>query len=99
MIVVKGELQLKPEAREAALAAIRTAVEATRAEPGCAAYVYAIDIDDEHRVHVFEEWVDEDALGTHMAAPYIAELLTVMGGAVTGASLTRYDATGSRPLM
>jgi quinol monooxygenase YgiN len=99
MIVVKGELRVQPEDQEALAPALVTLIEATRAEPGCGAYLYMRDLDDPAVVHVFEQWDDEDALTAHMGAPHMAEFLASAAGVVRDATFTRYDATGSSKLF
>lgn len=99
MVVIKGEVRMKPDGRETALAHLPALLAATRAEPGCGAYLFLPDPDDPHLVHVFEEWADDAALEAHMGSAHIAEFMTATAGAVEGASFTRYDVTGSRPLM
>jgi len=99
MIVVKGEIRVKADGKDDALAALGPAIETTRAEAGNAAYVYARDIADPNLIHVFEEWADEDALNAHMVAPHVAELMGAVAGVMESASFTRYDATGSRSLF
>jgi len=99
MVVIKGEVRLKAESRDAAVGALPALLAATRAEPGCGAYLFLPDLDDPNLVHVFEEWADEAALEAHMGSAHIAEFMAATAGAVEGATFTRYDVTGSRPLM
>ena len=46
---------------------------ASRAEPGCLRYSYAVDVLDEGLVHVVEAWADRDALAAHFQTPHMAE--------------------------
>jgi quinol monooxygenase YgiN len=90
-VVIAGTVAVRPERREEAIRAARAMVEATRAEPGCSAYRFSIDLVDPNTVHIFEEWESEDALARHFATPHMARfqevLPTVLAGAVT---LRRY---------
>ena len=99
MIVVKGEVKVKPDRRDEALGALDALIEATRAETGCGAYVFARDVGDTDVVHVFEQWADDEALEAHMGAPHLAEFMSAAAGAIESASFTRYDVSGSRSLL
>ena len=46
---------------------------ASRAEDGCLAYSYAVDVLDPGLIRVFEAWRDEAALKAHFATPHMAE--------------------------
>ena len=56
LIVVSGEIKIRPEAREAALATAREMAAATQAEDGCLSYMFYLSVTDENTVRVFEEW-------------------------------------------
>jgi quinol monooxygenase YgiN len=45
----------------------------SRAEDGCIAYSYAVDVEDAGLIRVFEEWRDEAALQAHFKAAHLAE--------------------------
>lgn len=99
MIVVAGTARVRPEQREAARAAARRAAEATRAEPGNRAYRFAFDVDDDNLVHLFEEWESAEALEEHLAAPHLAEFMTVLADALEGEpTILRYEVSGAAPL-
>lgn len=72
MIILAGSIRIGAGQRAAALAPIRTMVEATRAEPGCLAYSFAFDVLDDHLVRIFEVFRDEAALAEHRASPHMA---------------------------
>lgn len=99
MIVVKGEVRVKPDRQDEVIGALHGLIESTRAEEGCAVYVFARDVADPNLVHVFEQWAGEEALNAHMAAPHLAEFMTAAAGAVESASFTRYDVSGTRSLL
>ncbi|MEZ5939721.1 MAG: putative quinol monooxygenase, partial [Hyphomonadaceae bacterium] len=50
---------------EQALSAMLAMVAASRAEPGCLAYAYALDVIDPHLVRVLERWDSREALEAH----------------------------------
>lgn len=100
MIIVAGYLTIAPDQREAALAAVRPAVELTRAEAGNLDYSFSFDGNDENRLNVFERWESEEAMNTHMATAHLAEMMTNIGPCIGGdVSLTRYDVAGSSKLF
>ena len=71
MIALAGTVRIQPGMRENALAHIRTMVAASRAEPGCIAYSFAFDVDDENLVHIFEVFADTDAREYHRHSPHM----------------------------
>lgn len=78
MILVTGQLQVRPGTRERFLALSRPAMEAARAHPACRDFVVAPDPLEPDRVNVCEVW---DATGPLLAfraagpSPELAELI------------------------
>ncbi len=72
MIVVMGTFRIPPENIEAARPVMTATVETTRAEDGCIAYAYAVDLFDPGLIHVAERWRDKPALVAHSKAPHLA---------------------------
>lgn len=72
VIVLAGSFRIAPEHRAEALAAAEAMIAATRAEPGCIAYSFAVDLLDDHLIRVFEVFEDADALAAHRASPHMA---------------------------
>lgn len=62
MIIVSGKIYVKPERREAFLAASLEAVAQARRTPGCLDFVVAADPLEAGRVNVYESWHSEAAL-------------------------------------
>ncbi len=92
MIIVTGEVRFG----EGEIARLRGVFEkniaATRAEPGCARYAYAVDVVDPNLLHVAEQWSDEEAINDHMAAPHMAELMGALGTArIEAMSINAYE--------
>jgi len=71
MIVLAGTIRIAPGKREAALPHIRAIVAASRAEPGCLAYSFAFDVNDDHLVHIFECFADHTAREAHRTMPHM----------------------------
>ena len=99
MLVIAGTARVRPDRRAQALDALRTMTAASRQEPGCRAYRFAFDVDDAELVHVFEEWVDADALTAHFATPHMAAFQTAIAGALAAPpELRRYVVASAGPL-
>ena len=65
-IVISGEIDLDPSAREKALLDAQPLIEAALAEKGCVHYAWSADPVLAGRVHVFEEWDTEEDLAVHL---------------------------------
>ena len=96
MIIVKGEVRFG-DGEIARLQPVFAAnIAATRAEPGCGAYSYAVDVLDPNLLHVAEEWSSEEAIDLHMQSPHMAALFAALGSARIES--TRIDAYQSHYL-
>jgi quinol monooxygenase YgiN len=73
MLIVAGTIEVDPEHRDAMFDAVAPMVAATRAEPGCRAYVFSPDVDDPALVHLYELWDDQAALDAHFASDHMAD--------------------------
>lgn len=71
MLIVMGTVRIPPANIETARPVMTTTVEATRAEDGCIAYAYAVDLLDPGLIHVAERWRDKAALAAHFKAPHM----------------------------
>ncbi|MBA4227213.1 MAG: antibiotic biosynthesis monooxygenase [Hyphomonas sp.] len=72
MIIVEGYVRFAdagdfPCIRDAAFAQMS----ASRAEPGCLAYTYALDVADPCLMRVLERWESWQALEDHFARPHM----------------------------
>ena len=93
MIIVAGEVRFADGEIDRLRAAMEKNIAATRAEPGCARYVYAVDLSDPNHLIISEEWSDEDAVDAHSQSQHIAEFMAVFGAAkVESAAIHAYDA-------
>lgn len=72
MIVVEGTVRIPPENLEAARPVMEQMIRASRAEPGCIDYAYAIDVLDPGLVRVIERWESRAALQAHFAEAHMA---------------------------
>lgn len=71
MIVVMGTVRIPAENIEAARPVMTRTLEATRAEDGCIAYAYAVDLLDPGLIHIAERWRDKAALVAHSKAAHM----------------------------
>jgi quinol monooxygenase YgiN len=62
MLIVSGRLYVRPERRDAFLAASSEAVKQARRTAGCLDFVVAADPLEPDRVNVYEQWASEVAL-------------------------------------
>ena len=74
MIIVKGEVKFGTGEIARLKGAFEAMIRATRAEAGCGAYAYAVDLLDPDLLLVAEEWASEAALDEHMQSPHMAKL-------------------------
>lgn len=69
MILVIGDLTVRADAMDDALALSREHVARSRTEPGCISHDVHVHVDDANRLVFVERWVDRAALDTHFAVP------------------------------
>lgn len=81
-VVVVASFTAKPESVDAVRAACENAIAVVHDEPGCD--LYSLHQTDNTFVFI-EQWADQDALNTHMAAPSLATLLGAIGEHLDGA--------------
>ncbi len=81
MIIVQGHARFAPGTAAAHLEAMRTMLNATRAEDGCLLYAFAFDLIDPDLLHITERWSDARALAAHGTSPHMAEFRKVMAAA------------------
>ncbi len=73
MIVVQVEIVVEPGSASKVVDAVKKMETATRQEPGCLKYAFAVDITDPGMVRVIERWESPDAIKAHLASPHMAE--------------------------
>ena len=79
MIVVTGVVEIDAEHVWPATTAAGKMVKATQKEEGCLTYSFYVDITDQHKFRIYEEWVSEEALAAHMKTPHMAEFQKALG--------------------
>lgn len=84
MVTVAGSIPVKPECREAAVAACAVMAAATKPEAGCLMYDFYCDLADPCRLFVFEEWESRAALDVHTATPHMAAFVAAIGACLSG---------------
>ena len=93
MIVIEGSVRIPPENLEAARPVMEQMIRASRAEPGCIDYAYAVDVLDPSLIRVTERWESRAALTAHFAAAHMAtwrSFFPQLG--ITDRSLRLYEA-------
>jgi quinol monooxygenase YgiN len=78
-VVVTALVKIRPEAREEALDALRTGIEATHAEAGNIAYALHEELDQPGHFVIVEKWADREALQAHGEEPHLKAMFAVVG--------------------
>ncbi len=98
MVIVGGTFEFEPDQREAFLAGQHEMMRNSRSEPGCLEYTFSADPLEPGRVLLFERWVDQESLDTHLAGLRNAPPSPGVGVVPKSASIVIYDIAGERPL-
>lgn len=72
-LIIAGTVRVPPESLDAFRPHMIAMLTATRAEDGCLAYSYAVDVEDPGLIRVYEAWRDAAALDAHFKAPHLAD--------------------------
>jgi quinol monooxygenase YgiN len=95
-VVIIGHFRLPVENLEAARAPMARVVAATRSEPGCIKYSYALDPDDPGLVHVSEVWESQAALDAHFTSAHMKQWQEERAGlGLSDRQITGYTVSGS----
>ncbi len=78
-ILIAGSIHLPAGDREKALAETADLVAETRGQKGCQHYVWSADPTSDTRVYVYEYWASVEDLAAHLAGPYYAQMLGLLG--------------------
>lgn len=70
-IVVAGSYRIPPENLDALKSHAGPLIAATRNEDGCLVYSFAVDLEDQGLIRVFERWRDQAALDAHFDTPHM----------------------------
>jgi quinol monooxygenase YgiN len=99
VIILAGTVRIAPGHKAMALPHITTMVEATRKEPGCLAYSFAFDSQDDHLVRIFEVFENAEALAAHRASPHMAAWRAAWPQAGIGdRQMAQYEVADWRPI-
>ncbi len=99
MIVVIGTVRLATESVAAARQAAIEMARETRREPGCIAYDFASDLEDETVFRLSEVWESEAALAAHFETAHMARFRKTLGTLrLLSREITRYDVSNVRSL-
>ena len=72
MIVIEGTVRVDPAQIDQARPAMEAMIAASRAEPGCIDYAYAVDVLEPGLIRVAERWHSREALAAHFQSPHMA---------------------------
>lgn len=93
MIIVEGTVRIVPGTIEKMRPVMEQMIRASRAEPGCIDYAYAVDVLDDTLVRIHERWESRDALEAHFKTAHMDKwrsFLPTMG--ISERSLRLYEA-------
>lgn len=98
-VLIAGTVRVPPENLDRFRPHMETMLAASRAEDGCLAYSYAVDVADPGLVRVFEAWRDEAALQAHFQTPHMAAWRAAWPQfGVSDRNLSLYEVAAERPL-
>ncbi|MEZ4863971.1 MAG: putative quinol monooxygenase [Caldilineaceae bacterium] len=92
MIIIGGDMKVKPEQREAAVQAFVRMANASQAEAGCITYEFSADLEEADTFHLFEVWENEETLAAHGQTAHMAAFRQEMGQYRVSANIKRYRA-------
>ena len=99
MLIIHVRTVIKPESREAFLAAAREVIAQTRREPGSLSYSCYEDIAEPNVFIFYEEWRAQADIDAHLAQPYTQGLLAAAAQWVmVTPTMTLHDVANSSPL-
>lgn len=78
-ILIAGTVDVGNGRRDEALSAAAALMADTRSQKGCKHYVWAADPTSETRIYVYENWDSTDDLAAHLAGPFYASMLGLLG--------------------
>ncbi len=78
-VLIAGTVDIMDGNRDKALTEAAGLIGETRSQPGCQHYVWSADPTSDTRVYVYEYWDSSDDLAAHLAGPYYAQMLGLLG--------------------
>jgi len=98
-IVIAGTFRVPPDNLERFRPHMQKMLAASRAEPGCITYSYAVDVAEPGLIRVFEAWRDQASIDAHMLAPHMAEWRAAWPAVGAGErNLSLYEVAAERAL-
>lgn len=99
MLVIAGHVSLDPAKIEEATAAVQEMVRETLKEEGCNTYCFAVDLSEQGRIRIFEEWESHEALDLHFKSAHMATFQKGMAGiGVKEMVIHKYEIASKGPL-
>lgn len=96
MIIVLAEATARPENRDELAQALAKASVISREDPGCLAYSFQSNLEDQNSFTSIERWESREDLDAHLATAHVAELIGALTGKVTGPPvITAYEVSSS----
>jgi quinol monooxygenase YgiN len=98
-ILIAGMVRVPPENVARFKPHMEKMLAASRAEDGCLAYSYAVDVEDPGLIRVFEAWRDQAVLDVHLRSLHLAEWRAAWPAfGVSDRRLFAYEVASERPL-
>jgi len=79
MLIIAGDIRMQPGTRQQFFDAVAPMVTETLLEPGCRAYAFTPDPDDDDLIRLWELWDDEDALAGRDLNKYTVAEVSPLG--------------------
>ena len=87
---VAVDLTARPGFAARFLTRLQTQAADSRREPGCLQFDVCVDPSDEHRLFLFEIYVDQEAFAGHLATPHFADFDAVTREWVSSKRVTQW---------
>ena len=84
MIIVKGEIPVKTDHRDEAVALVLALAEASRSEDGCLAYEVYLQAERPEVIVVWQQWYSMEALECHFASDHVDAFLDAIPDMIEG---------------
>jgi quinol monooxygenase YgiN len=98
-ILIAGTVEIDAQKRDKALADAAALMADTRNQDGCVHYVWAADPTSPTRIYVYENWQSTEHLAAHLAGPYYAQMLGLLGGyGVNDAVVSKFKVALEEPV-
>jgi quinol monooxygenase YgiN len=99
MIIVAGQVRIKPDKLDDLRTAAAVVCEATRKETGCISYDFSFDMADPLVMRIFERWQSAANLDSHLGQPHTRAFLDALGAIAAGPpEVNRYVVDRVEPL-